>query len=265
MWDPAQYDVYNDERSRPFHDLVSRLRSSQPAVVVDLGCGDGALTATLADRWPAATVVGVDSSTEMLAVAAGRAIPGRLQFRRGTIEAWQPDQPVDVLVSNAALHWVPGHAGLLDRLVGALQAGGELAFQVPGNFDEPSHVLLADLRQSPRWRGRLSGAASRAPAVLQPAEYMHRLADLGCSVDAWETTYLHVLSGPDPVLEWVRGTALRPVRAALTPAEAAEFEAEYGARLREAYPPTPHGTVLPFRRIFVVARRLNQPGSVSRP
>jgi trans-aconitate 2-methyltransferase len=253
-WDPRQYGRYADERSRPFVDLTSRLRATAPAHVVDLGCGDGAGTATLAERWPGATVVGVDSSAEMLA-AGDTARAAGVELRTGRIEDWRPDRPVDVLVSNAAFHWVPGHADLLPDLVAALAPGGELAFQVPGNFGAPSHVLLTELRRSPRWRDRVGDGAERAPAVLEPAAYLDRLTRLGCAVDAWETTYLHVLTGEDPVLEWVRGTALRPVLAGLTPPEAAEFEAEYGALLRAAYPPGPAGTVLPFRRIFVVARR----------
>jgi trans-aconitate 2-methyltransferase len=253
-WDPSQYAVYADERSRPFMDLLARVRAERPAYVVDLGCGDGALTATLAARWPAATVLGLDSSAEMLTRAASHAGP-RTTFRVGTIEDWRADRPVDVLVSNAALQWVPAHPDLLPRLVDALAPAGEFAFGVPGNFGAPSHLLLADLRRSPRWRDRLGAAADRSAAVLEPADYLDRLTTLGCVVDAWETTYLHVLPGTDPVLEWVRGTALRPVLAALGPDDAAGFEAEYAALLREAYPATDAGTVLPFRRLFVVARR----------
>jgi trans-aconitate 2-methyltransferase len=253
-WDPRQYGRYADERSRPFHDLLARVRATGPGHVVDLGCGDGALTATLAARWPDAHVVGVDSSAEMLATGDAARAAG-VDLRQGRIQDWRPTRPVDVLVSNAALQWVPGHADLLAGFVAALAPGGELAFQVPGNFGAPSHTLLASLRRSPRWRDRLGGAAVRDGAVLEPGEYLDRLVPLGCEVDAWETTYLHLLPGPDPVLEWVRGTALRPVLAALPAAEAGAFEAEYRALLREAYPPGPAGTVLPFRRIFAVARR----------
>lgn len=255
MWDPGQYDVYADQRSRPFHELLARVPAKRPRRVVDLGCGNGALTATLLERWPEASVLGVDSSPEMLADAAGREVPGRLAFRPGTIEGWQPDGPLDVLISNAALQWVPGHGELLGRFVEWLAPGGWFAFQVPGNFDFPSHTILAELRRSPRWHSRLAGVAERAGAVLEPADYLGRLAALGCRVDAWETTYLHVLDGPDPVLDWVRGSALRPVLAALGPA-AGEFEQEYAARLRAAYPPGPYGTVFPFRRLFAVAHRL---------
>lgn len=253
MWDPAQYGRYADERSRPFHELVARIGAERPERVVDLGCGDGGLTATLAERWPAAAVLGVDSSESMLAASASRA-GSRLRFALGSIEDWRPDGPVDVLVSNAALQWVPDHPAHLPRLVDALAPGGWLAVQVPGNWAAPSHALLTSLRGSPRWRDRVGGESERWPDVPDPTEYVRVLAGLGCAVDAWETTYAHVLTGPDPVLEWVRGTALRPVLARLSPAEAASFEAEYGAALRDAYPAQPYGTVLPFRRIFAVAR-----------
>ena len=251
MWDPVQYTRYADERGRPFHELVARIEAPDPAYVVDLGCGDGALTSTLLARWPGASVLGVDSSAEMLAKApAGRG----LDFRRGAIEDWEPDRPVDVLVSNAALQWVPGHVRQVERLATLVRPGGWFAFQVPGNGDAPSHTLLADLRRSPRWAAQLGEGAGRFPDTLDPAAYLDVLARQGCVVDAWETTYAHVLAGPDPVLEWVRGTALRPVLDRLSPADAAAFEAEYGAALRTAYPPRPYGTVVPFRRIFVVAR-----------
>jgi trans-aconitate 2-methyltransferase len=254
-WDPLRYGRYADERSRPFHELLARVRAASPSSVVDLGCGDGALTATLAGRWPGATVVGVDSSPEMLAAGDAARAAG-VDLRQGDIATWRPDAPVGVLVSNAALQWVPEHPALLPGLVDALAPGGELAFQVPGNFGAPTHVLLAELRWSPRWRDRLGADADRGAAVLEPREYLDRLTALGCRVDAWETTYLHVLDGgPDAVLEWVRGTALRPVLARLPAGEAPEFEAEYAARLRQAYPAGAAGTVLPFRRIFVVARR----------
>ncbi len=258
MWDPGQYERFADERSRPFHELLARVPATAPAYIVDLGCGTGELTATLTARWPEATVLGVDSSERMLTEAAARAVPGRLGFRREPIEEWTPAAPVDVLVSNAALQWVPGHADLFGRFVGALAPGGWLAFQVPGNFTFPTHTLLAELCRSPRWRDRLGPLADRHPTSLEPAEYLDRLARLGCTVDAWETTYLHVLSGRDPVLEWVRGTALRPVLTALADDAAAtgDFLAEYGSRLREAYPGRAYGTVLPYRRVFVVARKL---------
>jgi len=254
MWDPVQYGRYSDERARPFSELMARVTADRPRFVVDLGCGDGSLTATLRQRWPEATVVGVDSSAEMLAEAAGRATP-RLSFRAGRIEDWEPDRPIDVVVSNAALHWVPDHRSHLPHLVEMLAPGGWLAIQMPGNGDAPSHRLLTTLRRSPRWRDRIGPGPERWPDVAEPADYARQMLRLGCRVDAWETTYVHVLPGPDPVLEWTRGTALRPVLAELPAADAAAFEADYGAELRTAYPAEPYGSLLPFRRIFLVAQR----------
>ena len=252
MWDPELYGRFADQRNRPFHELIARIRATAPAHVVDLGCGDGALTATLAGRWPSASVLGVDSSEEMLASAASRKTD-RLSFVLERIQDWRPSESIDVLVSNAALQWVPGHLSLLPRFVSALTPGGWLAIQVPGNFEAPSHTTLRTLCNSPRWSDRL-GTAGRWLSTPTPSEYINALAGLGCTVDAWETTYAQVLQGVDPVLTWMRGTALRPVYARLSAEDAAEFEAELGAMLREAYPPQPYGTVLPFRRIFAVAQ-----------
>ncbi|MDQ6873669.1 MAG: trans-aconitate 2-methyltransferase [Actinomycetota bacterium] len=255
MWDPATYQQYGNERGRPFDELLSRVGADRPAVVVDLGCGPGGRTASLLERWPAARVVGVDSSAEMIDAARGHALPGRLEFVEADLREWQPGGPVDVLLSNATLQWVPEHLNLLPGLVEMLAPDGWLAFQVPANFAMPSHSLLSDLRNSPRWRAKVGDGAARTAAVHEPATYLATLAALGLSVDAWETTYLHVLPGDDAVLEWTKGTALRPVFAALNDAEREAFLAEYGAALRAAYPRERFGTLFPFRRIFVVAQR----------
>ncbi|HEV7932003.1 MAG TPA: trans-aconitate 2-methyltransferase [Actinomadura sp.] len=252
-WDPRQYGLFADERSRPFFDLVARVGATAPARVVDLGCGSGELTAALSRRWPSAVVEGIDGSAEMITEARRHAGPG-LRFSVGDIARWMPDEPIDLIVSNAALHWVPGHVDLLPTWAGALKAGGRLAFQVPGNFEAPSHTILRDLCRSPRWGSRLAEAIRWRP-VREPADYLELLTRHGLRVEAWETTYIQVLPGDDPVLEWVKGTALRPVLALLGTGEAAEFLAGYSRRLREAYPAGPYGTVFPFRRIFVVARR----------
>jgi trans-aconitate 2-methyltransferase len=255
-WDPVRYLRFAGERARPFADLVARVAAESPATVVDLGCGEGALTASLAQRWPGARVTGVDASATMLAAAAAHAVPGRVEFTAGDVRDWQPRGPVDVLVSNAVLHWVPGHPDLLARWAGWLAPGGELAVQVPGNFAAPTHTLLADLCRSPRWAPRLAEAAPRPDAVLAPAGYYDLLTAAGLTTDAWETIYLHVLTGPDPVLAWVRSTQLRPLLALLGEDDGAEFTAAYAAALREAYPPRPDGTtLLPFRRVFAVGSR----------
>lgn len=255
MWDPGQYLKYAGERARPFFDLLARVQADEARQVVDLGCGPGNLTATLADRWPGAEVLGVDSSPEMIdAARAGAGQRPRLSFELADIRDWAPDRPVDVLVSNAVLQWLPDHLDLVARWPGMLAPGGWLAFQLPGNFDQPSHAILRDLAASDRWRPLLAGVALNRQAQ-DPAQYLDLLARAGCLVDAWETTYLHVLPGPDPVVEWYRGTGLRPVLASLDEPEAEEFLAAYRERARQAYPPAPYGTVLPFRRVFVVATR----------
>ncbi|MGH3241495.1 MAG: trans-aconitate 2-methyltransferase [Spirillospora sp.] len=254
VWDPAQYEAFVGERARPFRELVGRLTGPAPARVVDLGCGTGELTATLADRWPDAVIDGVDGSADMIAEARGREIPGRLGFRVGDVAAWRPDHPVDLIVSNAVLHWIPEHPELLPQWADALTPGGRLAFQVPGNFGEPSHVLLRELGRSDRWRAKLGALQHDAP-ILDPPGYLDLLTRHGCAVDAWETTYAQVLHGEDPVLEWVKGSTLRPVLSALDRAETDEFLADYRDRLRQAYPSAPYGTVFPFRRIFVIATR----------
>ena len=256
-WHPGTYLRYAGERVRPFVELLARVDAASPRTVVDLGCGEGSLTASLARRWPGARITGVDSSPEMLAAAEASAVPGRLGFQLGDVRDWTPAGPVDVVVSNAVLHWVPGHPRLLARWAEALPPGGWLAVQVPGNFRAPTHALLADLCTAPEWADRLADAAPHPDTVLEPAGYADVLAGAALSADVWETTYLHVLDGPDPVLAWVRSTALRPVLARLhDDADAARFTEAYAAALRAAYPPRPDGTtVLPFRRVFAVGNR----------
>jgi trans-aconitate 2-methyltransferase len=254
-WDAARYRRYQAERDRPFHDLVARIDAQAPARVVDLGCGDARLTSTLASRWPAARVEGVDASAQMLADAREHGRDAALQLSRGDIaDLRAPAGSVDVLVSNAALQWVPGHEQLLPGLVDALTAGGWLAFQVPGNQDAPSHALMREVASRPAYQEH-TARLDRRNAVRDLATYPQALLGLGCEVDAWETTYQHVLTGPDPVLEWVRGTGLRPYLAALPAELRDQFEAEYRAELARAYPNVGGRTLLPFRRLFVVAHR----------
>jgi trans-aconitate 2-methyltransferase len=245
MWDPAVYRRFGAERSRPFFDLVARIGAERPRAVTDLGCGPGELTRTLAERWPAARVTGIDSSAEMIAKAAAE--PGPVEFRIGDIAAWSPGPDVDVVVTNAALQWVPGHQEMLARWMRELPAGAWLAMQVPGNFDSPGHRAAREL----------SPVALRADPVSDAAGYAGILTAAGATVDAWETTYLHLLPWPagqeHPVLRWMEGTALRPVRAALDDTAWAAFRAELAVRIAADHPER-HGVVaFPFRRIFVVA------------
>jgi trans-aconitate 2-methyltransferase len=252
-WDPAQYAVYADERSRPFFELLGRVDVPDARDVVDLGCGPGSLTAAVLARWPDAHVVGVDSSADMVAAAREHEVDGRLSFVAADVAGWAPDGPVDVVVANALLQWVPGHVELLRRFASWLRPGGVLAFQVPDNFDQPSHTLLRELRTSPRWAARLAAGADRTVGVERPETYLRALLAAGLSPDVWQTTYLHVLPGEDAVVEWVKGTALRPVLCALgSEPERAEFLTEYAAMVRTAYPRQAWGTLFPFRRTFAV-------------
>ncbi|MZF90703.1 trans-aconitate 2-methyltransferase [Streptomyces sp. SID5643] len=267
-WDPAQYLRHAGHRARPFADLLARLPDppTRPPEgrprIADLGCGPGNVTALLAARWPTALITGYDNSPEMLDKAhvdheGPTAGGGRLDFAHADVRMWTPEEPFDLIVSNATLQWVPGHAERFADWTAGLKPGGTLAFQVPGNFDAPSHRLMRDLAASPRRRDRLDGVLRHADAVLDPEAYLERLTSLGCAADVWETTYIHLLQGEDPVLDWVKGTGLRPVLTALAdePEAREEFVAEYRAALREAYPAGPHGTPFPFRRVFAVARK----------
>lgn len=269
-WDPQRYLRFERQRAQPFRDLLARVRADgdlaaeDPKTVVDLGCGPGNATALLSERWPTAHVLGVDSSAQMIEAAQARAIPGRLEFRRGDLRELTIDQVgghVDVLITNATLQWVPGHLELLPRLVDLVADGGTFALGVPGNFGSPSHTTLAALQRESRWASRLSGLEVR-PAVPGPEDYLRALDAAGLATEAWETTYLYVLDGADGVFDFVSSTALRPVLTELggpeTPA-ALEFCDEYRKALRDAYPLTELGgrevQVMPFRRIFAIGTR----------
>lgn len=254
VWDPKQYDRFADERSRPFIDLTARIRNTAPQVVVDLGCGPGTLTARLADRWPEATVIGVDNDNAMLHAAAVIDRPN-LRFEHGDIAKWKPSAPVDVIVTNAALQWVPSHLSLLPALVDLLNPGGALALQVPGNFEDPHHRAIRQVMARPKWRATLGGLPERSLSSYPASVYQGELARLGCDTDTWETTYVHVLQGANPVLEWVKGTALRPVLTALGQDLGQQFCDELNELLLASFASHAWGTPFPFKRVFAVAHR----------
>jgi trans-aconitate 2-methyltransferase len=257
-WSPADYLRFGDERSRPFVELVARVPGT-PATIVDLGCGPGHLTAVLRARWADADVVGLDSSPAMIARAQAGNDDARARYLRCDVRDFArgraPVGGADLVVSNATLQWVPGHRDLLPALADA--AGQTFAFQVPGNHDAPSHVLLREVAARPPYADVVGPVERRATA--DPAEYLEMLARPGWEVDAWETTYLHLLHGPDPVLRWISATGARPTLDALEahdPQLRARFEADYAAALRDAYPERQYGTPLEFRRVFAVATRV---------
>ncbi|WP_433083746.1 methyltransferase domain-containing protein [Dactylosporangium sp. CA-052675] len=255
-WDPQQYERFAGERARPFHELVARIPTTSAVAVVDLGCGPGTMTATLAARWPDAAILGLDSSPAMIAAAAEHRT-AQVTFQLADAGEWRPGRgSLDVIVANASLQWVGDHETLLPLWAAALDDGGTLAFQVPLSFD-PGMVAVAARE---RWAPLLGGAAGTtgprsASPVLGAADYVRLLSGAGLTVDAWETTYYHVLPGEDPVFEWFKGTGLRPYLDALSGDDLVEFTAEVKERMRQLYPRDAFGTILPFPRLFVVAQR----------
>ena len=254
MWDPEVYLRFSAERGRPFHELVARIGAEEPRRVVDLGCGPGNLTETLTRRWPRAVVEGIDWSREMIAEA--RAKTTGVEFAVGDVRDYEPGDDVDVIVSNAVLQWVPDHEYLLQRWV---RPGRWIAMQVPGNYDEPAHVMLRELCASQRWSYRLGALKDTVRQVGSAGEYASLFLEAECDhVDAWETKYFHLLpvvaGARHPVLEWLSGTGMRPVRQALDDAEWEAFCDDYEVALRRVYQGK-NVVGFAFRRVFAVAYR----------
>ncbi len=261
MWDPAQYSRFSDERSRPFFELLARVRHLQPSRIADLGCGTGSLTAVLSDLWPEADILGIDRSEEMLALASEINRPN-VRFEQKDISEFTANGH-DLILSNAALHWINNHETVILRLGKALEPGGTIAFQVPANFDAPSHLLLRKLCVSREWQ-TLLGDPKRQSYSRSAVEYARTLLNHGFKVDAWETTYVQLLPGEDAVYEWMAGTTLRPVFAILNDRQEERFSEELKEMLRSAYPMTAYGTVYEFRRVFVVAQAPGAPSEMRR-
>jgi trans-aconitate 2-methyltransferase len=254
MWNPGQYQRFSEHRSRPFFDLIARIDAPRAKRVADLGCGPGNLTAHLSQRWSESTVIGVDNSPEMLEKAKTLSNQN-LEFQLADLTNWQPRERQQVIVSNAALQWVPNHETLIPHLASLLEPDGWLAVQMPNNFDQNSHLIINQICSSPRWAAQLAQSEStlRQPQKLE--WYIAQLSSLGFQVDAWETNYQHILPGENAVLEWVKGTALRPMLAVLEAEDQNEFLEECCTQLLEAYPPQDFGTLLPFKRVFFVAHK----------
>ncbi|WP_120005981.1 methyltransferase domain-containing protein [Nesterenkonia muleiensis] len=254
-WNPSRYLAFASERTRPFIDLLSRVNHPNARSIIDYGCGPGNGMPVLRHHWPAAHITGVDSSAQMLDAAREYTRDdAKITYQRADIRTFAPAEQVDLVVSNAALQWLPDHRDLLPEIQRHIAPGGVLAVQIPGNFAAPSHRLLYELA------GRSPYAEHIVPgSLLNPTagviDYMLDVAGDGWEVEAWETTYQHILQGEDPVFDWISGAAARPVLSALPPQELEQFTAEYKAALREAYPRTRIGTILSFRRIFFIARR----------
>jgi trans-aconitate 2-methyltransferase len=250
-WDSQQYLKFAGERTQPSIDLAARVPLTSPAGVIDLGCGPGNSTAILAARWPGADIAGLDSSPEMLAQA--KADYPAMRWIAGDIGTWQADRPYDLVFTNAALQWVPDHARLMPALLAEVAPGGCLAVQMPRNFDNPAHAAMREVAAEGPWSARLANVR-RAVPVAMPGYYYDLLSPLARKLEIWETEYQHILAGAEAILEWVKGTGLRPFIDPLPPAEREAFLARYLDRLRAAYPLQADGKViLPFRRLFFIA------------
>ncbi len=251
-WDPKIYLDFEDERTRPAAELLARVFHKNPMHVIDLGCGPGNSTALVARRWPKAKLEGLDSSEAMLDQARRSGI--NATWHSGDIPGWAPARRYDVIFTNATLQWVPDQEKLLPRLMSFLERDGLLAFQVPCNFNEPSHRLIRDLAAEGPWAAKLKDV--RNLTLMTPRAYYEILEPLSSALDIWETEYLQVLEGDDPVYRWVSGTGLRPFVQALQGEERESFIAEYKKRVAGAYPLRASGkTLFPFKRLFVVARK----------
>ncbi|RZI99357.1 MAG: methyltransferase domain-containing protein [Brevundimonas sp.] len=254
-WDPEQYNRFEAERDRPARDLLAQLPADlAPREIWDLGCGTGPHAILLKRRHPEAAVHGLDSSADMLAQA--RALDPDIDWRLGDIAAWTPERPVDLILANASLQWLPDHSVLIPRLAQSLAPGGVLAIQMPMAWETLHHRTMREVAGQGAWASRLVERET-LKALLSPDGYYDLLARTCGRVDVWSTTYLHALRGDDPVLEWMKGTALRPYLTALTDAELrTAFLDALAARLRDAFPVRGDGvTLLPFPRLFLLARR----------
>jgi trans-aconitate 2-methyltransferase len=254
-WSAEQYVAFEDERTRPVRDLLSAVPGTDAHTVVDLGCGPGNSTEVLVARFPGAVVKGVDSSAEMIK-AARRRLP-KLSFERASIESWAEPGPFDAILANAVLQWVPDHTTLLPSLMGRLAKGGSLAVQMPDNLEEPAHRLMRKVAGEGPWAEKLSSAAAARTSLGSADWYYGLLRPHSARVDVWRTIYHHPLvGGLDAVVEWFKGSGLRPFLAPLDANEQVAYLARYLESLADAYRLLPDGTVLlPFPRLFIVATR----------
>lgn len=251
-WNASLYLRFADERTRPARELLARVPGDAVASAVDLGCGPGNSTELIAERFPSAAILGLDTSPDMLRAARERLPEAR--FETGDIAGFQAKRPADLLFANAALQWVPDHERLLPALLGQLAPGGTLAVQMPDNLDEPSHRLMREVASEPRFAGVLGEAGALRTRILPANAYYDILATRARSVDIWRTTYHHAMAGPDAIVDWLRATGLKVFLDPLDEADRRDFVAAYTARLAAAYPPRADGSVLfAFPRLFLVA------------
>ena len=252
-WNPTQYLRFANQRLRPALDLLAQIPLEAPRTVYDLGCGPGTATVHLKNRWPNADVTGVDASADMLARAHEE--NADINWQTADLNVWQPDSVPDVLYSNAALHWLGNHEMLFPRITDMLRTGSVLAVQMPRNFSEPTHRTIFDTIRAHDWRDRLLPLLRETP-TQEPSFYYDLLRPLVAHLDIWETVYQQVMEGDNPVVEFTKGSFLRPILDTLNEEEAKVFLDEYAERVGPSYPRRPDGTTLmPFRRLFIVATK----------
>ncbi|TMJ31350.1 MAG: trans-aconitate 2-methyltransferase [Alphaproteobacteria bacterium] len=253
-WNARQYLRFEDERTRPPRDLLAQVPLADARLVVDLGCGPGNSTELLVERYPQAQVIGVDSSPDMLRQARAR-LP-KCAFVEGDIATWAPAAPPDLLFGNAVFQWVPDHPAVLRRLLEGLPQGGVLAVQMPDNTREPALVLMQEVAGKGPWAGKAALDDAGRPDLPTPATYYDLLKPLCARLDIWHSIYNHVMDGPEGIVEWFKGSGLRPFLSALDPSMREDFLAAYLARIAQQYPHRYDGRVLlKFPRLFIVAAR----------
>ena len=257
-WNAQLYSRFEDERTRPAAELLARVPlANDAAYVVDIGCGPGNSTELLAQRFAQAQVLGIDNSQDMLTAARARLANAR--FELADIASWQADKIngrlPDLIFANAALQWVPDHEQLFPRLLNMLAPGGVLAIQMPDNREEPTHRLMREVASEQPWAAQIGDPHALRTDLLQLNNYYDLLAR-DARVDVWRTAYQHPMDSAEAIVQWVRGTGLRPFLQPLSPELQTSFVAEYTRRIDAAYGKRSDGQrLLAFPRLFLVAQR----------
>lgn len=255
IWDSKQYLQFTNERLRPATDLIAQIHLDNPGVIYDLGCGAGNVTNLLKQRWPNAEIIGIDSSADMLAKAATETT--EITWINADINQWNAEKPANLIFTNATLQWLDEHETLMPRLGKMLAPNGILAIQMPRNHQSPAHIGIIEAVEAGPWRERLQPllrfGKGNADPVAAPDVYYHLFEAYAKKINIWETNYLYVLEGENPVVEWLMGTGLRPIISALHEAEKKEFLQVFSEIIKKKYPKTAMGkTLLTYKRIFIV-------------
>ena len=251
-WSAEQYMKFEDERTRPARDLLDQIPNLPDGALYDLGCGPGNSTELIHDRFPAYMLTGIDSDENMLVAARKRM--SHTRFDKGDLAHWKPPERAVLFFANAVFQWLPDHLGTIERLMGELIPGGTIAVQMPDNLDEPSHASMRELAQDPRFSQYFPNGGVRRAALPAPSVYLDRLEAKSIRIDVWHTIYYHRLANAEAIVEWVKGTGLRPYLDHAGEAHREAYLADYLGRVEKAYPKMSDGRVLlRFPRIFMVA------------